>query len=230
MQRIVAVAVLMMVVISVLGGATSAGAQNEDEKVVLRIGSSNDIDGFNPFKIVEVPSYEVMNLTYDTLVNYSPKDSSPVPGLADSWETSEDGLTWTFHLNEEARWHDGEDVTSEDVAYTFQRILDEKQGLVIDYVRQIESIETPDEQELTDKILQGEGLPGSTLVPPALATYHLDLPDSEIQGFDIERSRQLLEEAGWRDTNGNGTVDKDGEELQLRLFVRSEDKDSVTAG
>src|SRR3712207_8126470 len=49
-----------------------------------------------------------------------------LPGLADSWETSEDGLTWTFHLNKEVRWHDGEDVTSEDVAYTFNRILDER--------------------------------------------------------------------------------------------------------
>ena len=39
-----------------------------------------------------------------------------------------------------------------------------------------------------------------------------------------------MKEAGWEDTNGDGTVDKGGEELELRLFVRSEDKDSVTAG
>ena len=59
MRRIAAVAVLI-VVISALGGATGAAAQEGtsegDEKVVLRIGSSNDIDGFNPFKVVEVPS------------------------------------------------------------------------------------------------------------------------------------------------------------------------------
>jgi len=405
MRRISAAAVLMAL-ISLLTGATSAGAQGspgEDEKLVFRVGSSNDIDGFNPFKIVEIPSYEVMGLTYDYLVNFSPKDSSPAPGLADSWETSDDGLTWTFHLNKDAKWHDGKPVTSEDVAYTFRRILKEKQGLYIDYVRQIDKIETPDkhtvvfktkdpsvqmlsmlvyilpkhiwedvpaeetktfknepaigsgpfqavewkegqsvrleanpdyfrgaphideiifqlydnddtmvqalkngevdyiawfpinlfkslenqkgietnsapdpgftelgfnlyepspeaieefgapktstgnpalldplvreainwsidEEELTQKILQGEGILGSTLVPPALARYHLKLDESEIQGLDIERSKELLEQAGWRDTNGDGTVDKDGEELELRLFVRSEDKDSVTAG
>ena len=120
-------------------------SSGEDEKVVFRIGDTNDIDGFNPFKLVEIPSFEVMDLTYDLLVDFSPKDSSPVPGLADSWETSDDGLTWTFHLNKDAKWHDGKPVTSEDVAYTFQRILDEEQGLYIDYVKQIESIETPDE-------------------------------------------------------------------------------------
>jgi peptide/nickel transport system substrate-binding protein len=405
MRRIAAVAVLVALV-GVLGGATGAGAQSssgKDEKLVFRIGSTNDIDGFNPFKIVEIPSYEVMGLTYDLLVDSSPKDSSPVPGLADSWETSDDGLTWTFHLNKDAKWHDGKPVTSEDVAYTYRRILDEEQGLYIDAVKQIESIETPDkhtvvfktgepsvqmlntyvyilpkhiwedvppeetksfknepvigsgpfqavewkegqfarletnpdyfrgapkldeiifqfydnddtmvqalkngdvdyisgipinlfrslenqdgietnsapdpgftelgfnlyeptpeaieefdapktttgnpalldplvreainwsidEKELTGKILQGEGIPGSTLVPPALAKYHLKLDESEIQGFDTARSKELLKEAGWEDTNGDGTVDKGGEELELRLFVRSEDKDSVTAG
>ena len=388
-MRKIAVVAVLVALISVLAGVAGAAAQDssgEDEKVVFRVGGTNDIDGFNPFKIVEIPSYEVMGLTYDLLVDTSPKDSSPVPGLADSWETSDDGLTWTFHLNKDARWHDGKPVTSEDVAYTYQRILDEEQGLYIDAVKQIDSIETPDkhtvvfttkkpsvqmlntyvyilpkhiwkdvpadetksfknepvigsgpfqamewregqfarleanpdyfrgaphvdevifqfydnadtmvqalkngevdyiynmpinlfkslenqegidtnsapdpgftelgfnlyeptpeaieefgapktttgnpalldplvreainwaidEEALTDKILQGEGVAGSTLVPPALANYHLELPESEVQGFDIERSKELLAEAGWEDTNGDGTVDKDGEEL-----------------
>jgi peptide/nickel transport system substrate-binding protein len=153
MRRISAAAVLLAM-ISLFTGATGAGAQDssgEGEKLVFRVGSTNDIDGFNPFKIVEVPSYELMGLTYDYLVDFSPKDSSPVPGLADSWETSDDGLTWTFHLNKDAKWHDGKPVTSEDVAYTFNRILDEDQGLYIDYVSQIEKIETPDEHTVVFK-------------------------------------------------------------------------------
>jgi peptide/nickel transport system substrate-binding protein len=405
MRRIAAVAVLVAL-ISVLSGVTSAGAQDssdKDEKVVLRIGDTNDIDGFNPFKLVEIPSFEIMDLTYDLLVDFSPKDSSPVPGLADSWEHSKDGLTWTFHLNKDARWQDGKPVTSEDVAYTFNRILDEKQGLFIDYVKQIDKIETPDkhtvvfttkkpsvqmlsmyvyilpkhiwkdvpadetksfpnepavgsgpfqavewkkgqyarlkvnpdyfrgapeldeiifqfydnddtmvqalkngdvdyisgipinlfkslkgqegietnsapdagftelgfnlyeptpgvieefdapktttgnpalldprvreainwsidEKALTEKVLQGEGMPGSTLVPPVLAKYHLDLDESDRQGFDIGRAKELLAQAGYKDTDGDGIVDKDGEDLTLRLFVRAEDKDSVTEG
>jgi peptide/nickel transport system substrate-binding protein len=89
---------------------------------------------------------------------------------------------------------------------------------------------TIDEEALTEKILQGEGVSGTTVVPPALANYHLEIPDSEIQGFDIERSKELLAQAGWEDTNGDGTVDKNGEELQLRLFVRTEDADAETQG
>jgi ABC-type oligopeptide transport system substrate-binding subunit len=75
MRRISAAAVLLAM-ISLLTGAPSAGAQDssgEDEKLVFRVGSTNDIDGFNPFKIVEIPSYEVMGLTYDLLVDLLPK-------------------------------------------------------------------------------------------------------------------------------------------------------------
>src|SRR3712207_5373667 len=178
----------MVVISALLGGATGAqeDSSGNDGKTVFRIGSTNDIDGFNPFKIVEVPSYEIMDLNYDLLVDFSDKDSSPVPGLADSWETSEDGLTWTFHLNKEARWHDGEDVTSEDVAYTFNRILDEEQGLYIDYVRQIESIETPDEHTVVFKTRE----PSVQML--SMAVYILpkhiweDVPADETKSFKNE--------------------------------------------
>ncbi|MDQ4027299.1 MAG: ABC transporter substrate-binding protein, partial [Actinomycetota bacterium] len=340
---------------------------------------------------------------YNLLIQFSQEDLSPVPGIAESWEASEDGLTWTYHLNPDATWSDGEPVTSEDVKYTYERIQEEEQGTYIDYVRQIDRIETPDdqtvvlhtkkpsvqmlsiwvpilpkhiweevpadesktfknepavgsgpfqaqewrrgqfvrlvknpnyfrgepavdeiviqfydnpdtmvqalkqgevdfidsiptrlfqslegepqietlsssdagftelgfnlyepnpqvieefdapetstghpalldvrvrqainwaidEQELTDKVLLGEGQVGSTLVPPPLAKYHLELEESEVMGFDIARAQELLAEAGWEDTDGNGVVDKDGEDLELRLYVRSESTDTIKAG
>ena len=45
------------------------------------------------------------------------------PGLAESWEHSDDGLTWTFHLRDGVRWHDGEPFTARDVEFTFNRII-----------------------------------------------------------------------------------------------------------
>ena len=45
------------------------------------------------------------------------------PALAESWERSEDGLTWTFHLRKDVTWHDGEPFTAQDVAFTFNRII-----------------------------------------------------------------------------------------------------------
>ncbi len=51
-------------------------------------------------------------------------DMSPQPGLAESWETSEDGLTWTFHIRDGVLWSDGEPLTAADIAFTYNRILD----------------------------------------------------------------------------------------------------------
>src|SRR5579859_33974 len=50
-------------------------------------------------------------------------DGRPVPGMATHWETTADGLTWTFHLRE-AQWSDGQPVTAEDFVFSWRRILD----------------------------------------------------------------------------------------------------------
>ena len=101
----------------------AAGASG-DEKVTFTVGLLNEVDSFNPFKGIEAPSYEAWSLNYDFLVNYKMEDMSPAPGLAESWDTSEDGLTWTFHLREGVTWNDGKPLTADDVAHTYNRVID----------------------------------------------------------------------------------------------------------
>lgn len=115
------------------------------ETLTFTIGDDNDIDSMNPFVAVEAPAYTVFYLTYDLLVNLSQEDLSPAPGLAESWEQSADGLTWTFHIRQGATWHDGEPVTAHDVEYTYNRIIEEEQGSYIDYISLIEDIQVPDD-------------------------------------------------------------------------------------
>ena len=45
------------------------------------------------------------------------------PSLAESWRHSLDGLTWTFHLRDDVKWHDGQPFTAHDVEFTFNRII-----------------------------------------------------------------------------------------------------------
>ena len=68
-----------------------------------------------------------------------------IPDLADSWEYSEDGLTLTFHLNENAAWHDGEPVTAEDVKYTFEYIRDHDTCTLSGTMAIVDSIEVADD-------------------------------------------------------------------------------------
>lgn len=63
-------------------------------------------------------------------------NGSVIPGMAERWETSADGLTWTFHLRP-ARWSDGVPVTADDFVYAYRRILDPKTGSPYAYMVEI---------------------------------------------------------------------------------------------
>lgn len=92
---------------------------------VLIYGESTDIQTVNP--IVSSDSYSglVIRLVYNYLVRPSALDGMPAPDLADSWVQEADGVTYTFHLNPDATWHDGKPVTADDVIFSFDVTLAE---------------------------------------------------------------------------------------------------------
>ena len=97
-------------------------ADNTGGTIIL--GSNGDISTTNPLLASDSTTINVLGQVFEPLLGASPIDGRPVPALADSWTVSEDGLTYTFTLNADARWHDGTDVTAEDVAFSFDAVLD----------------------------------------------------------------------------------------------------------
>ena len=71
----------------------------------------------------EASSSGVLGYLFEGLTETSWLTDEVEPALAESWEYSEDGLTWTFHLRKNVRWHDGEPFTAQDVDFTFNRII-----------------------------------------------------------------------------------------------------------
>jgi peptide/nickel transport system substrate-binding protein len=108
--------------LAILTLATGAAAQ---ERLILTVGIPNDIGSLNPLVGVEVPDYEVWNLHYATLTDKAAEDFETIPGLAESWEGSDDGLTWTYTLREGLLWSDGEPLTADDVVFTINRAREE---------------------------------------------------------------------------------------------------------
>jgi peptide/nickel transport system substrate-binding protein len=103
-------------------GAVSLTASAEAKKPVsLTVALQQDIDSMNPLVGVNVSSYEVWNLQYATLTDKAAKDFSTIPGLAESWKGSKDGLTWTYTLRANLKWSDGKPLTSDDVVFTINR-------------------------------------------------------------------------------------------------------------
>jgi peptide/nickel transport system substrate-binding protein len=84
-------------------------------------------DQFDPHVTTAYAAFQVLENVYDTLVVPDPEDVGEFqPALAEEWETSEDGLTWTFTLRDDVTFHDGSTFDAADVVYTFRRIIDEE--------------------------------------------------------------------------------------------------------
>jgi peptide/nickel transport system substrate-binding protein len=88
----------------------------------------------------------ILNNTMDGLLNRTPDYSQVYPYLAKDWPETPDPLTYIFHLQEGVKFHNGREVTSEDIKYTYTRLIDESYGASFggEYRKHIESIETPD--------------------------------------------------------------------------------------
>ena len=71
----------------------------------------------------ESSSSAILGYLFEGLTEISWLTDQVEPALAESWEHSDDGLTWTFHLRKDATWHDGQPFTAQDVDFTFNRIL-----------------------------------------------------------------------------------------------------------
>jgi peptide/nickel transport system substrate-binding protein len=354
------------------------------DPVVFAVGTTQDIDSLNVTVGALVIDYEVWNLEYATLTDKAAKDFANVPGLAESWTSSNNGLTWTYKLRPNLKWSDGQALTADDIAYSINRSRDEewinhistttnldakatdpttlvittkvpdpklptmdiypvpkhtyekidankladypaqndpasgpfmvkevKKGEFVRMVRnpnwygpkpamdevvfrifdsdeaQFQALKTGeidavdavpvkvfptlkgsstiepvagnqggfdelsmnsgcgklgngnpalkdvkvrqainyaiDRKLLVDKVLNGYGTPGVGLPTSANPAWDLQVPAAQQYTYDPAKAKALLAEAGWKDTNGNGTVDKDGKELKLRLFNRPND-------
>ncbi|MFN8157689.1 MAG: ABC transporter substrate-binding protein, partial [Candidatus Nanopelagicales bacterium] len=106
------------------------------------------------FTGIVAEAYEIFQMEYPTLTEYSAKDFSIVPGLAESWQESADHTTWTYKIRSGLKWSDGTPMTAKDAAYTFNRILKgeyEKTNFG-SYVENITSAEAPDDTTLVLKV------------------------------------------------------------------------------
>ena len=91
--------------------------------MVLRVGTTQDLDSLNPYETILVVGYEVFGLTYNYLVDSGP-NLEPVPGFADTWERAADGKSWTFHIRDGMKWSDGTPATSADACFSWQLGVD----------------------------------------------------------------------------------------------------------
>jgi ABC-type transport system substrate-binding protein len=102
-------------------GIPAAAAQPAN---TLVIGQPTDADSLDPHKVTAVIAVERMYNLYDTLVNVDYDLATITPGLAESWQVSPDGKTYTFRLRKDVKFHSGKALTPDDVKFTLDRWRD----------------------------------------------------------------------------------------------------------
>ena len=119
-------------------------------------GSSADASILNPILAADAASFDILGWFFPGLLGQDPFSGAIVPTeMAESWDVSEDGLVWTFHLQDGVMWSDGEQVTADDFKFTYDAIASD----LVETPRKanldnIESIEVLD--PLTIRVTYGE--------------------------------------------------------------------------
>jgi ABC-type transport system substrate-binding protein len=88
---------------------------------------STEATGLDPQLVPAFSRSRRSPLMYNQLVRFD-ADMNSVPELAESWDVSKDGLTWTFKLRQGVKFHDGQELTSADVKFTFDRLVEKSPG------------------------------------------------------------------------------------------------------
>jgi len=123
MRKWLARLAVLGVALLVAGQGQAALAQDPAAgKKIIRVGATQAVDSMNPFLAVRLVSTSIHRWMYGYLTVPDPKTLQPSPDLAESWTTSDDGLTWTFKIRE-TKWSDGQPLTAEDAAWTFNKIM-----------------------------------------------------------------------------------------------------------
>ncbi len=140
--------VLIAAALISVGGTALAESPKKGGKLVVAFGA--DHRGLEPHYAIGWETLWLSMNLYNSLVGLNEKYEI-VPEMAKSWEVSDDGLTYTFHLHDNILFHDGTTCDSECVKWNMERILDPKTkaGIRTFYGPAIKSIETPDPLTVT---------------------------------------------------------------------------------
>lgn len=145
MKKVVALVLSLLVMISMFAGC-SAGNEAAEESGAKSVTFSllSSPASLDPATTVDGHSLMVETQLYSMLVDSSGGNSAEIkPDIAESWEVSEDGLTYTFKLREDVYFHNGKLLTADDVVYTFNRVMTEPYTSY--YAVAIKSVEAADE-------------------------------------------------------------------------------------
>src|SRR5215475_12652050 len=182
-----------LAVAAVLLAGTAAQAET-----VLNRGNGAEPETLDPQKLTGVPEANIAYELYEGLATLDDHGNA-TGGVAKSWDVSDDGKTYTFHLRDDAKWSNGEPITADDVVYTLRRVVDPKVAAEYAYIYapilNADEINAGTEKDLTKL--------GVVAVDPHTVKITLKAPTPYLIGLLAHTSSQIVNKA---------TIDKNGDQ------------------
>lgn len=119
MKKTLSILLILVMVFSL--AACGDNSENENDGKILKVAVDYEMDSLDPARALDDVSFMVINMVYEPLLRYI--DGESVPGGAASWEATDDNMEYTFHLQENAVFSNGEPITAKDYEYAIMRAL-----------------------------------------------------------------------------------------------------------
>ena len=145
MKRILTMLLSITLAFTIVACSGISPAPAAEYRDTIIYAHNTDVRELDPQRQNDTASEQVVKMIYNTLLDFD-DDGTPVGDLAESWEVSDDSLTWTFHLKRGVRFHSGKEMTANDVKATYERAL-YAQGAALrttEVIRMFTKIEVPD--------------------------------------------------------------------------------------
>ena len=129
--KILSLLLCFILCFGLLSGCGSSKEHTEEgaAKDEVVIATDTDLKSLDPMKDWNSSCYYIYWTVYNRLISYNEETGEFEPELAESWEMSDDGMVYTFHLREGVKWHDGTDFTADDVKYSVERGIETGSGI-----------------------------------------------------------------------------------------------------
>ena len=93
------------------------------ENQIMHVGNGSEPQGLDPHIVTGVPEHHLLITMCEGLTISNPEGGENLPGMAESWEVSDDGKTYIFNIRKNAKWSNGDDFTAHDMVWSWKRIL-----------------------------------------------------------------------------------------------------------
>ena len=182
LRSLVSACLLLFAALLVVGFTLSTSTGRRAD---FRFINNTEPKTLDPNLITGEPEGRVAEAIFEGLTRLDARSLEPAPGVAQSWDITPDGKTYTFHLRENARWSDGRPVTAHDFSYAWQRLQDPATGAEYAYIMHVvRYAEARNTHEAQAVALEGPVLKALAELERA---HPVTVPAAAVQAFAAEQ-------------------------------------------